>query len=70
MIGQQKVPKVVFEIQVTEDLMTAMHQYAEMTGLDGVSLMNYVFTRGLNAIKRDYAKIETSEPPEEGATQE
>ena len=60
-IGETKqVPMVTFQIQVTPELMNSLSQYAEITGLDGVSLMNHVFTRGLVAIKQDHlnAQIE------------
>jgi hypothetical protein len=74
LIGQSQVPMVTFQIQVTPELMTALHEYASMTGLDGHSLMNHVFTRGLVSLKQDYrnAQAENSEPepPEEGAPKE
>jgi len=76
-IGQQQVPAVTFQIQVTPELMTALHEYANITGLDGHSLMNHVFTRGLVAIKQDHlnAQIEATDtepesPEAEGAPQE
>ena len=34
-IGEQTAPAVVFQIQVTPEMMTALSQYAEMSGLDG-----------------------------------
>jgi hypothetical protein len=72
-IGQQQVPMVTFQIQVTQEMMSALTEYAQITGLDGVSLMNHVFNRGLVAIKQDYLNAQEPkeyEPPEEGATQE
>lgn len=59
-IGQEQVPVVNFSIQVTKELMEALQTFASDTGLDGLSLMNHVFTRGLTAIKSDliYAQEE------------
>ena len=59
-IGQQHVPALTFQIQITEELMNDMKPFADETGLDGVSLISYVFNRGLTAIRGDlqYAKEE------------
>ena len=60
LIGQQQVPALTFQIQITQELMQDLQPFAEETGLDGVSLVSYVFNRGLAAIRGDlqYAKEE------------
>jgi hypothetical protein len=59
-IGQQQIPVVTFQVQLTEELMNDMKPFAEETGLEGASLLSYVFNRGLAAIRGDlqYAKEE------------
>jgi hypothetical protein len=66
-IGQQQVPTIQFAIQITPELHQAVVEYVQQTGLDGNSFMNYVFTRGLTAIRQDliYAQEERDSLREE-----
>jgi hypothetical protein len=71
-IGQEQVPVVNFSIQVTKELMEALQTFAADTGLDGLSLMNHVFTRGLTAIKSDlyHAQEDNRIKEDQGPTEE
>ena len=72
LIGQQQVPTIRFEVQLTQEFMEALKEFAENTGMDGLSLVNHIINRGLAAIKQDliYAQeereyLKSTRPPRE-----
>lgn len=71
-VGQKEVPCVTFQMQVTPELMKELEAFAQETGLDGMTLISYVFNRGLTAIRGDllYAKEERDALREEGQAPE